>query len=415
MRKPFRTAILALTVVGFLFVQAAVPDTLAYKVYREASGDYFNVLGWMAGRLAAEVSGQQAGRDRAAKAEDPENGSRLVRRYVELNSEIAAATPRAGSQFPPAERERLDKLTRERDDLEPQAQAVLRQQMEEVLREDGFESSFAGRIGIWPPPLFAFAALPRILVVSPRDRIRTETTLALQPGLTWPEAEKIEERVSRLNLSALVVPIGGLGAYPPMIPRSTSLEFLAQTIPHEWMHNYLTFHPLGFRYSLQMETDYRMVTINESTASIVGEEVGDRILSKYYGYPHREHPKPPASSKGPRPQSPPEENDFAKRMRAIRLKVDDYLAKRQIGEAERYMAEEQAKLLADGYDVRKLNQAYFAFYGSYATSPGFTNPLGDAVAELRYRSPSLKSFVDRIGKIRGSADLARVLSARAGH
>lgn len=409
-----RIGILVVLAFIILYLPASAPSTLSFKVYREASQSYFNVLTWMVERLVHEVSGDHGEQKKIAQAEQTGYGPDLVRRYVELNGQISSATPGAGRPVQPADREKLDRLIEERDRLEPQAQAILRLQVEEVLRDEGFESSFADRAGLFPPPLFAFTALPYILVVSPRDRISTATTLALKSNLTVVEAESIEDRVSRLNLSALVVPIGGLGAYPPMIPRTSSLEFLAKTIPHEWMHNYLTFRPLGFRYSLQMETNYEIVTVNESTASVVGEEIGDLVLSKFYGYTLKEHPRKPATSKDPQPQ-PHEESDFARRMRAIRLKVDDYLSKGQIVESEKYMKEEQIKLQADGYDIRKLNQAYFAFHGSYATSPGFTNPLGDAVAELRYQSPSLKAFVDRVAVIGSATELKQaVLNAAKG-
>jgi hypothetical protein len=53
-----------------------------------------------------------------------------------------------------------------------------------------------------------------------------------------------------------------------------------------------------------------------------------------------------------------------------------------------------------GYQIRKLNQAYFAFYGAYADSPGGgaagQDPVGPAVQELRRRSSSLADFISRI-------------------
>ena len=46
-----------------------------------------------------------------------------------------------------------------------------------------------------------------------------------------------------------------------------------------------------------------------------------------------------------------------------------------------------------GYHIRKLNQAYFAFYGAYADSPGGgaagADPVGAAVRALRAHSSSL--------------------------
>jgi len=54
-----------------------------------------------------------------------------------------------------------------------------------------------------------------------------------------------------------------------------------------------------------------------------------------------------------------------------------------------------------GYRIRKLNQAFFAFYGAYADQPGGSagsseNPVGDAIRTLRTQSPSLAAFLNRI-------------------
>jgi hypothetical protein len=53
----------------------------------------------------------------------------------------------------------------------------------------------------------------------------------------------------------------------------------------------------------------------------------------------------------------------------------------------------------NGYLIRKLNQAYFAFYGAYADVPGGAageDPVGPAVRALRAQSPSLADFVNTI-------------------
>ena len=53
----------------------------------------------------------------------------------------------------------------------------------------------------------------------------------------------------------------------------------------------------------------------------------------------------------------------------------------------------------NGYSIRKLNQAYFAFYGAYADLPGGAagqDPVGPAVRELRAQSNSLADFIKQI-------------------
>jgi hypothetical protein len=54
-----------------------------------------------------------------------------------------------------------------------------------------------------------------------------------------------------------------------------------------------------------------------------------------------------------------------------------------------------------------LNQAYFAFYGAYADTPGRrgSDPIGPAVLAVREDSTSLRDFMDNIGSITSMADL----------
>jgi hypothetical protein len=53
----------------------------------------------------------------------------------------------------------------------------------------------------------------------------------------------------------------------------------------------------------------------------------------------------------------------------------------------------------NGYLLRKLNQAYFAFHGAYADQPGGAageDPVGPAVRALREQSASLADFINTI-------------------
>ncbi len=86
-------------------------------------------------------------------------------------------------------------------------------------------------------------------------------------------------------------------------------------------------------------------------------------------------------------------------MHKTRLKVDQLLAEGEISQAESYMEQRREFFWQNGYHIRKLNQAYFAFYGAYADEPGGAagnDPVGTAVRLLRQESPSLADFVNRI-------------------
>jgi hypothetical protein len=102
-------------------------------------------------------------------------------------------------------------------------------------------------------------------------------------------AVELEMRVdARLDVSSLVVPIGGVGVYPTMVMRTTALDWLLSTIAHEWIHNYLTLRPLGILYDASPE----LRTMNETTASIAGNEIGRLVMQRFYpeGSPRRPAP-----------------------------------------------------------------------------------------------------------------------------
>ncbi len=99
-------------------------------------------------------------------------------------------------------------------------------------------------------------------------------------------------------------------------------------------------------------------------------------------------------------------------MHTIRTHVDDLLAKGKISEAESYMDQSRRIFLDHGYVVRKINQAYFAFYGAYADSPGGAageDPVGPAVVKLRKMSPSLAAFLNRISQMSSYAQLKKAV------
>ena len=66
-------------------------------------------------------------------------------------------------------------------------------------------------------------------------------------------------------------------------------------------------------------------------------------------------------------------------------------------------------LASKGYYIRKLNQAYFAFYGTYADSPAFLNPIGADLASLRSKSASLKDFLSTVDVMTSPQDLTASL------
>jgi len=294
-------------------------------------------------------------------------------------------------------RSELSELYQRQNQLAPLAEAILQSQVTDVLAEIGLTSAGQPTPNVW----YHSTRLPWALIVSPRERIEQTANISLNMNLTVDEHAALESDIDKkLNTSSLVVPIGGVGVYPTMVARTTNLEWLLNTIAHEWIHNYLMFAPLGLMYGESPETR----TINETTASIAGDEIGRLVLEKFY--PEKISASTPSlnlvavSFDIPNPGDIPRPVfDFREQMYETRITVDELLAKGKIEEAETYMEERRQVFLRNGYLLRKINQAYFAFYGAYADVPGGAageDPVGPAVRALRERSDSLADFVKTI-------------------
>ncbi len=287
-------------------------------------------------------------------------------------------------------------------------EAILQTQTEQTLNSLGF--GVGGQV--IPPVMFQVSDLPLNLIVSPRTEIKTVLDISLIPGLDAVEKERIESGIfSEFDHAALVEPVGGLGAYPTMVMRSTSLNWLAETVAHEWIHNYLTLRPLGMRYGVSAE----MRTINETVASLAGKEISRKVIRVY-------HPQwqtlPTLALREARTVrreglTAGEEFDFRSEMRKTRVRVDELLAQGRVAEAERYMEERRVFFWENGYRLRKINQAYFAFYGSYNDTPGGgasgSDPVGPAVQALRAKFSDLYSFLRAVENITSFEGLLNVL------
>jgi hypothetical protein len=100
-------------------------------------------------------------------------------------------------------------------------------------------------------------------------------------------------------------------------------------------------------------------------------------------------------------------------MHALRLEVDRLLSEGKIGEAEALMEEKREFLAENGFYIRKINQAYFAFHGLYGDTPASSSPIGPKMQELRQLSPSLGDFIRSVAEITSEEELDRLLAERA--
>jgi hypothetical protein len=303
-------------------------------------------------------------------------------------------------------RARLEELRKTEEAQQVLAEAILEEQTSIALIDEEF-----GLLGQELPPIsIHFTPLPALLIVSPRNRIERVASFGLRHGLDAAERGAIEGEVdASQDVSSLITNIGGLSAYPAMLLESSSLGWVAEVTAHEWTHHYLMLLPLGWNYDTAPETR----TINETVASIVGKEVSQHLLARYYPELLPPEPEDLEETEEEIPPSEPPAFDFRLEMRRTRILVDELLAEGKIEEAEAYMEQRRQEFVAQGYYIRKLNQAYFAFHGAYADEPGAAgaDPIGPAVQELRARSPDLHTFVVQIARITTLAELQTSLEA----
>ena len=365
----------------------------------------FDYIAWMLNAAGVKI---QQGATGVPGYLDNESGKVAVTTYLRVTQQIMQGEAALNRVFADASikdkeaasvaiRAQLAGLYKQQTDLAPIAEAVLQKQVAAVAADFGL-TTLGQPI---PTILFHSSPVPNALIVSPRDHVEQIANISVLPDLTIDQQAALEDQVQNgLNVSALVVPIGGVGVYPTMIMCTTDLSWLIDTIAHEWTHNYLELRPLGLLYDHTPE----LRTMNETTADISGTEIGAEVIKRYYpelkgaflpdfdlvALPQN-HPNP-----GDMPRPP---FDFHTEMHTTRVNADSLMAAGKITEAEAYMEQRRQLFVKNGYTIRKLNQAYFAFYGAYADVPGGAageDPVGPAVRKLRDQSKSLADFINRI-------------------
>jgi hypothetical protein len=326
----------------------------------------------------------------------------LSNQILRIYSDPNVSDPKASSA---AERQQLNEKIDRMHTIQPAAESILQSQISAVLADWGL--TIIGQP--LPPVLYHCTPLPYALIVSPRSVIRQDADISLKTDLTIEQMVDLEDQVGKgMDVSALVEEIGGVGVYPTMVEQSSSLEWLSETVAHEWIHNYLTLRPLGVNY----DTTPELRTMNETTASIAGTEIGLEVLRRYY--PEKVPPPAPQEnpSTTPQPGTEPPAFDYRAEMHTTRVEADRLLAEGKITEAEAYMEQRRKVFWDHGYQIRKLNQAYFAFHGAYADIAGGEageDPVGPQVRALRAQSSSLADFINRISWMTSFDQLKRAV------
>ncbi len=357
----------------------------------------FDLTGWEFRTITGEIGEIFRGGDKT------DNATAEIITYFINAAQIRALEDslkvRAGE--PDQTQSEIDELRQKNAERSDATEKALETLVRETLTEQGIFNPMDTHVNIkarFPPVKIHLGNPPHLLIISPRDRIENIKEVQLLAELSLEDMEKIESEVDELGVSSIVEGLGGLSTYPSYINDNFGLKFAIETIVHEWMHQYLFFTSLGIRYTLDqwgIKQDHDVATINETVAGMVGTEIGAMVLKKYF----------PQVYEGEPPENPEPAFDFNKEMREIRKAVDDYLARGEIEPAETYMEQKRLYLMENGYYIRKLNQAYFAFHGTYADSPTSISPIGLELRQLRDKSDSLKEFLDSVVGITSREEL----------
>jgi len=354
----------------------------------------FSILKWESATILHELNQWIFGKHKKI-----DNEVQIVTEYFDTVARIKSLRSEGDQASLRAE---LNRLQERKIALEDAVERIIARQIKESLGQQGIFNPIDKYIRLkvsFPPLNFKLEKPPHLLVISPRDRIETTRKIVLRQNLSLEEIETTEAEVDKLGVSSLVVELGGLSTYPSFVTDDASLRFTIDTATEEWIHQYLVFKPLGFRYlldSIGVSKNYEIATLNETVASMISKEISSVVYGKYY-----------SQHENGTNQNDTEESgfDFNREMREIRRAVDEYLAQGEIEQAEEFMEQKRQYLASMGHYIRKLNQAYFAFHGAYADRPTSIDPIGLELKELRSQSASLKDFLDTVAGITSRQEL----------
>ena len=390
--RPWRPPLVLLSTTAAAVFTLALTVALSLSLSRGELAEYeYSLWRWEAAQLPSTVFSLLGAGDQVAAAREAE----YMTTYFELTSTI-----RGELQGEEPDQALVEALTNVRALYENDVERIVEGYVRDAVVEAGLERPlplFGGVKVLWPPVDIELTSPPMLLVRSPRDEIRRAGDTLLKSDLGVDEIQRIEARTDDGDSVSLVVAIGGLAAYPAIVLEDRSYGSVLRLAAHEWVHHYLAFYPLGEAWGSREGT-----TLNETVAHVAEREIA-RIARELHPLdldpavdgraPPREHTLP----------------DYRGEMRQLRLDVDALLEEGRVAEAEALMEERRLYLAEHGIFIRKINQAYFAFYGSYATLPQSSDPIGPKVERVWEETGDLRSFLSLVREVRSEAELDEVL------
>jgi hypothetical protein len=334
------------------------------------------------------------------------NYFKLLEDISQLDFQISYYRDTIEKQDLSALQKQLKDLKQESDTLKKVVEGIIELQIRDILNQLDlyWYNDIIGLNISFPPVNFSLESPPHLLVVSPRENITRMKEIILLQDLSIDEINYIETEIDKLGYSSIVLGLGGMATFPAFVYNNAGLEYTISTAVEEWFHQYFFFKPAGFLYAFNLLGIYKdsdISTINETIAGIVSDEIASMVYSKYYSRYYENVTFEYLQGNG---------FDFYEEMRNIRIAVDIFLANGDIEQAEAFMEEKRLYILSQGYYIRRLNQAYFAFYGTYAGSPSSVNPIGEILWDLRNSSANVTDFINITSGIRNMNDLHKLMA-----
>ena len=390
-------------------------DAFTLSPAQDASSRYtFDLIGW---HLTNSMSKWTHLAYRAIPGRDISDAERLalVDEYFrlgrvenDLEDRIKIVVSEQSPMAPEARRmqNELQRANRLRYDIRNDVEETLESELSSVIRVVGM-----GLFGeaVLPPVDIRLIETPKVLITSPRDRIERQDGILLDPSISVESREEVEtDLLKDENLSALVLDIGGVATFPASVYSGADINATLSIMAHEWLHHYLFLRPLG----QHMFDSHDMLVLNETVADLGGRELGDIAFKRIRSRMPEVVPVAFDANAEIEAAGPTQTTDFDFRleMQETRLTTDALLARDEIEIAEAYMETRRKLFVANGHPIRKLNQAYFAFNGTYAESPASVNPIGGQVRRLRELSPDLGTFMSLVSGVSDYAEFLELLT-----
>lgn len=390
-------------------------DVFTLNPAQEASSKYaFDLIGWHLSNSTSKWI-HRALRTIPGQAISDSERLTLVDEYFRLGNvendikgrlNVATSRPTETASEVKRLQDELDRVHRLRHDIRNDVEEALESEISSVARAEGL--GLVGEVVI-PPVDVRLVETPKALITSPRDTIAWQDSVLLDSHMSVESREEIEDALLETeDLSALVLDIGGVATYPASVYNGADLNATLSLMAHEWLHHYLFLRPLG----QNMFDSPDMHVLNETVADLGGRELGAIARELIEARMPVTVPASLGTTSDILDAAPAPANDFdfRREMQETRRAVDALLAGGEVEIAESYMETRRRMFVDNGHPIRKLNQAYFAFNGTYAESPASVNPIGGEVRHLRDLSPDFGAFISLVSGVSSYAEFLDVLS-----